>query len=65
LEGPDGAVEYNKGMLKIAIYYYKSLFGFEEKLGINLANDFWNNDDLVSGEQNRILDADFSEKEVR
>jgi hypothetical protein len=60
LEGPDGVVEYNKGMLN-----YKSLFGFEEKLDINLANYFWNNDDLVSSDQNRILDADFFEKEVR
>jgi hypothetical protein len=33
-------VEDNKGMMKIAVDYYKSLFGFEEKLDINLANDF-------------------------
>jgi hypothetical protein len=36
------------------------LFGFEEKLDINLANDFWSIDDLVSDEQNRILDVDLS-----
>jgi hypothetical protein len=54
-----------KGMMKIDVNYYKSLFGFEEKLDIYLANDFWSIDDLVSGEQNRILDADFSEKGIR
>jgi hypothetical protein len=47
LEGPDGMVEDNKGMMKIVVDYYKSLFGFEEKLDINLANDFWNMEDLV------------------
>jgi hypothetical protein len=65
LEGLDGVVEDSKGMLKIAVDYYKSLFGFEEKLDMNLANDFWSEEDLVSGDQNRVLDADFSEKEVR
>jgi hypothetical protein len=65
LEGPDGMVEDNKGMMKIVVDYYKSLFGFEEKLDINLANDFWNVEDLVTEDQNRFLDTEFSEKEVR
>jgi hypothetical protein len=55
-------VEDNKGMMKIVVDYYKSLFGFEEKLVINLSNDFWNMEDLVSDEQNRFLDTEFSEK---
>jgi hypothetical protein len=59
LEGPDGMVEDNKGMMKIVVDYYKSLFGFEENLDINLANDFWNVEDLVSVEQNCLLDAVF------
>jgi hypothetical protein len=58
-------VEDNKGMMKIVVDYYKSLFGFEEKLDINLANDFWNVEDLVSVEQNCLLDAIFSENEIR
>jgi hypothetical protein len=29
LEGPDGMVEDNKGMLDIAVAYYKSLFSYE------------------------------------
>jgi hypothetical protein len=40
LEGPDGVVEDNKGMLKIAVDYYKALFSAEDRLDINLANDF-------------------------
>jgi hypothetical protein len=37
LEGPDGPVEDTKGMINIAVEYYKALFGFEEKIGIDLA----------------------------
>jgi hypothetical protein len=65
LEGPDGVVEDNKGMLKITVDYYKALFSAEDRLDINLADDFWDENDLVSEEQNLILDADFSEKEVK
>jgi hypothetical protein len=65
LEGPDGMVEDNKGMMKIIVDYYKSLFGFEEKLDINLANDFWHIKDLVTDEQNGVLDADFLKRMQR
>jgi hypothetical protein len=65
LEGPDGVVEDNKGMLNIAVDYYKALFSAEDRLDINLADDFWDENDMVTEEQNLILDADFSEKEVK
>jgi hypothetical protein len=65
LEGPDGIVEDNKGMLNIAVEYYKALFCAEDRLDINLADDFWDENDIVTNEQNLILDADFSEKEVK
>jgi hypothetical protein len=58
-------VEDNKGMMKIVVDYYKSLFGFEEKLDINLANDFWHIEDLVTNEQNGVLDADFLKRMQR
>jgi hypothetical protein len=34
-------VEDNKGMLNIAVEYYKALFCAEDRLDINLADDFW------------------------
>lgn len=34
LEGPLGPVEDNKGMMEIAVNYYKILFGFEPRLNI-------------------------------
>jgi hypothetical protein len=58
-------VEDNKGMLNIAVNYYKALFCAKDRLDINLADDFWDENDIVSNEQNLILDADFSEKEVK
>jgi hypothetical protein len=58
-------VEDNKGMLNIAVNYYKALFCAEDMLDINLADDFWDENDIVSNEQNLILDADFTEKEVK
>ena len=65
LEGPSGVVEETIGILKIAVDYYKMLFGFEQKIGVDLANDFWDDDDKVSNAQNEVLDAPFSEKEVK
>jgi hypothetical protein len=65
LEDPDGVVEDNKGMLTIAVDYYKALFCAEDRLDINLADDFWDKNDMVTNEQKLILDADFSKKEVK
>jgi hypothetical protein len=65
LEGPDGIVEDNKCMLNIEVEYYKALFCAEDRLDINLAGDFWDDNDIVTNEQNMILDDDFSEKEVK
>jgi hypothetical protein len=64
LEGPDGPVEDTKGMIKLAVDYYKALFGFEEKISIDLAMDFWLENEKVTDEQNLMLDADFTEQEV-
>jgi hypothetical protein len=65
LEGSDGPMEDTKGMLALAVDYYKSLFGFDEKLDISLADDFWHKSEKVTDAQNRMLDDSFTEQEVK
>jgi hypothetical protein len=65
LEGPDGPVEDTKGMISLAVSYYKNLYGFEEKLDISLVDDFWHDSEKVSKAQNETLNADFTEQEVK
>jgi hypothetical protein len=40
LEGLDGEVTDTKGIIDIAVHYYKNLFGAEPLMGISLSNDF-------------------------
>ena len=65
LQGPSGVSEDTEGILKIAVDYYKHLFGFSDKLNIDLADDFWDANDMVSADQNAFLEADFTEAEVK
>jgi hypothetical protein len=65
LEGPDGPVEHTKGMIALAMSYYNNLFDFEEKLDIILVDDFWHDNEKVSDPQNEMLNADFTEQEVK
>jgi hypothetical protein len=65
LRGEAGMVEDNKGMLDIAVNYYKILFCKEPCLDIDLLDGFWDPEDTVSQEHNNMLNADFSEEEVR
>jgi hypothetical protein len=58
-------VDDNKGMLDIAVKYYKTLFCKEPCLDVNIVDDFWDPDDMVSQNHNDMLDAPFSEKEVK
>jgi hypothetical protein len=41
LQGPDGDVEDNDGILKIVVDYYKCLFCYEDKPNIDIVADFW------------------------
>jgi hypothetical protein len=65
IQGPDGVVKDNKGMMKIVVDYYKSLFGAEHRVDINLVGDFWDANGLVKEEHNKILEANFSGKRLR
>jgi hypothetical protein len=65
LEGPEGWMEENDAMLKHAVSFYKDLFGKEEDSGVSLGEDFWEVGEKVSEEENNVLEAPFSEAEVR
>jgi hypothetical protein len=61
----DGTVEDTKGMLALVVSYYKELFVFYEKLDISLVDDFWHESEKVTDAHNNMLDADFTEQEVK
>jgi hypothetical protein len=65
LEG-DG-VEYsdNDGMVKHAVQFYKTLFGKEQRENISLEEDFWDEVDKITVEENELLEAPFSEEEIK
>jgi hypothetical protein len=65
LQGDAGMVEDNKGMLDIDVKYYKDLFCKESCLDIDMMGDVWDPEDMVSQEHNDMLNAAFSEKEVK
>jgi hypothetical protein len=41
LEVPNGVVEDDQGMLKVAVDFYKNLFKKECREDISLGEDFW------------------------
>jgi hypothetical protein len=52
-------------MLKIAVDYYRKLFGEEEKMDVSLMDSFWEPEDMVTEEENIILDEPFTEEEIK
>jgi hypothetical protein len=65
LLGPNGLVYDQKGMMDIAIAYYKNLFDKEPDSGVELSQDFWDPEDKVFEEENSLLTAPFSEVEIK
>jgi hypothetical protein len=65
LKGPDGLVHDTKGILKIAVGYYKKLFGRVDRGSFSLQPDFWDVGGKVTLEENRALQAPFLEEEVK
>lgn len=65
LEGSNGLVEDQKGMMDIALNFYKHLFRREDRPPVSLDHDFWTREDLVSNSENELLTAHFSEGEVK
>jgi hypothetical protein len=54
-----------KDMLDIAVDFYKKLFGKEDKLDIDLGENFWDDGNKVSDAENAELDKDFFEEEIK
>ena len=61
----NGSVEDTKGILQLAVDYYKKLFGFVPTIDIDLKDDFWEQDSLLSTEHFNLLEKPFSEEEIR
>jgi hypothetical protein len=52
-------------MLEHVVTFYKNLFGQEDSGGVSLDHDFWELDEKVTDFENEMLEAPFSENEVR
>lgn len=58
LMGPNGLVYNNNGMLNTAVDFYKMLFA-------SLEENFWEENEKVTLEENEILQAPFTEGEIK
>jgi hypothetical protein len=65
LQSDHGLVQDTPGILKIAVQYYKELFGWESREPFCLADNFWDACDLVFSEENSSLESPFREKEIK
>jgi hypothetical protein len=65
LEGPNGLVEDDQGMLKVAVDFYKDLFKKENRGDISLGDNFWNEEEKVTPVENDMLTAPFTESEIK
>lgn len=65
LQGPDGLVYGKKDMLNLAADFYKNLFGHEEILDIHLGEGFWEEGQLVTDDENALLEAPLTEEEIK
>lgn len=59
LEVPNGLVVDQKGMMDIALNFYKHLFRREDRPPISLRQDFWAQEELVRASENELLIAPF------
>ena len=65
LDGPNGPVTEVDEMLKVASDFYKDLFKKENPSGFSLQNIFFSASEKVSPAENELLEAPFSETEVK
>ena len=52
-------------MIDHVVDFYKSLFGVEENLGVRLGDNFWEEEDKITPSENELLEAPFSEEEIK
>jgi hypothetical protein len=55
----------SEGMLKHVVHFYKTLFGKEQRENIRLDENFWGEEDMISREENDLLEAPFTEEEIK
>jgi hypothetical protein len=65
LDGPDGPITDEAGMLDLATSFYKNPFKKEVPSRYRIADNFFSTDERVSENQNRSLEAPFTEEEVK
>jgi hypothetical protein len=65
LENNGEILEDNASMLAHAKDFYQSLFGKESRRDFKLDHEFWEEDELVKSEENELLEAQFSEEEIK
>jgi ribosomal protein L10 len=65
LEGPNGIVYNQEDIIKIAREFYKDIFAKEQREDIALDQSFWDDEDLVTQEENEMLTTPFFEEEIK
>jgi hypothetical protein len=65
LEGQNGIVEDDQGMMKVAVDFYKELFTKEGRGDICLGDNFWKEEEKVTAIENEMLTAPFTENEIK
>jgi hypothetical protein len=65
LRGADGPIIDQKEMLGVAVDFYKELFRKEERCRCSLSDSFFEPADLITPAKNVMLEAPFSEEEIR
>lgn len=65
LETPLGRVADQKGMMDVALDFYKKLFAEKPGGGASLGHNFWIDADKVKTEENDLLVAPFLAKEIK
>jgi hypothetical protein len=65
LENNGEILEDNASMLEHAREFYQTIFGKEPRRNFKLDPEFWEDDERVRNEENELLEALFSEEEIR
>jgi hypothetical protein len=65
LEDDGNLIEDTPGMLKHAMQFYKTLFGKEVRENIKLGAEFWSEEENITPEENRVLEAALTEEEIK
>jgi hypothetical protein len=65
LENNGEILEDNASMLEHGRGFYQTLFEKEPRRNFNLDPEFWEDDERVINEENELLEAQFSEEEIR